>query len=100
MHTFLGVADADTNLEFFGLGDLPDRTAPGVKYTIAARGSVKDSSSGTPFCLRLAISGSGARAWSARPAGVPLDDIEVEMVAHVFVRGIASRRELPRRVGA
>jgi hypothetical protein len=44
MHTLLGVADADINLEFFGLGDLPDRTAPGVKYTIAARGGMAGAS--------------------------------------------------------
>lgn len=131
MHTFPGVADADINLELFGLGDLPDRTAPGVTYTIAARGCAKDSSScsnrtrrhatiarGTrissapssagcraihaswPSELRPTIYGNGARAGSARPAGVPLDDVEIEMVAHVLVRSVAPRRELPRRVTA
>jgi hypothetical protein len=44
LHTLLGVADADVNLEFFGLGELPDRTAPSVKYTIAARGGVAGAS--------------------------------------------------------
>lgn len=44
MHTPLGAADADIDLEFFGLGDLPDRTAPGVKYIIAARGGMAGAS--------------------------------------------------------
>src|SRR5512136_2583536 len=40
LHTLVGVADADINLQFFGLGDHADRTDPGVKYAIAARGGV------------------------------------------------------------
>jgi hypothetical protein len=44
MHSLLGVADTDINLEFFGLGDRPARTDPSVKYTIAARGGVAGAS--------------------------------------------------------
>ena len=44
LHTLVGVADADINLEFFGIGDRPDRTNPGVEYTIAARGCVAGAS--------------------------------------------------------
>ena len=44
--------------------------------------------------------GVGSPRNSARPAGAALDDVEIEMIAHVFVRGVAPRRELPRRVNA
>jgi hypothetical protein len=44
LHTLVGVADADINLEFFGIGDVLGRTDPGVRYTIAARGGVTGAS--------------------------------------------------------
>lgn len=44
LHTLVGVADADINLEFFGLEDRPGGGGAGVAYTIAARGGFAGAS--------------------------------------------------------
>jgi hypothetical protein len=40
LHTLLGLADADVNLEFFGIGASPGAGGSGLDYTVAATGGV------------------------------------------------------------
>ncbi len=56
IRTLVGLADADVNLEFFGLGDDRYRGGQSLDYTITARGSVVGGAyrlKDTPFWLGL-----------------------------------------------
>jgi hypothetical protein len=87
LHTLLGVADADVNLEFFGLGASPGAQS-GLDYTVTARGGVAGGSyriGHHPLWvgLRYAQAQTQARLHDSRfeQSGVTAGDLHLRLAA-------------------
>lgn len=85
LRTLAAWADADVNLEFFGLGDDP---GPGVDYSLEARGGVLGGNyqiGATPAWLglryALVTTQVGLDDPQTRPSGIPASDLDLELAA-------------------
>ena len=88
LRTLIGVADADVNLEFFGLGGDRNSGRQGLDYTIAARGGVIGGSyrlGKSPFWAGLKYARASTNvsldAGNALPPPVPPLDLELKLAA-------------------
>ncbi|MGD9297563.1 MAG: BamA/TamA family outer membrane protein [Chromatiales bacterium] len=88
LRTLIGVADADINLEFFGLGGDRNPGQRGLDYTISARGGVIGASyrlGDTPFWAGLryarATTNVSLGGQSALPPIIPPLDLELKLAA-------------------